>query len=161
MRHVALGCRPACRTHALRTSVVCVMALLSSVVCPTAQTRAVRTLDIYIVDVEGGNATLLVSPSRESVLIDSGNAGAAAVRDAERIMAAVKDAQLSQIDNLITTHWHGDHFGGLPNSPRESRSGISSTTARTFSRLPPWMNFCKRRIHYSTRRRGTSSQDPA
>ena len=89
------------------------MALLSSVVCPTAQTRAVRTLDIYIVDVEGGNATLLVSPSRESVLIDSGNAGAAAVRDAERIMAAVKDAQLSQIDNLITTHWHGDHFGGL------------------------------------------------
>src|SRR2546427_8075664 len=113
MRHVALGCRPACRTHALRTSVVCVMALLSSVVCPTAQTRAVRTLDIYIVDVEGGNATLLVSPSRESVLIDSGNTGAGAVRDAERIMAAVKDAQLSQIDNLITTHWHGDHFGGL------------------------------------------------
>jgi len=54
-----------------------------------------------------------VSPARESVLIDSGNTGAAAVRDAERIMAAVKDAQLSQIDNLITTHWHGDHFGGM------------------------------------------------
>src|SRR5207248_7445512 len=58
-------------------------------------------------------ATLLVSPSGESVLIDSGNAGAGAVRDAERIMAAVKEARLSQIDNLITTHWHGDHFGGM------------------------------------------------
>jgi competence protein ComEC len=54
-----------------------------------------------------------VSPSGESLLIDSGNAGAAAVRDAERIMAAAKEAGLSQIDNLMTTHWHGDHFGGM------------------------------------------------
>src|SRR2546421_10669108 len=74
---------------------------------------ASKNLDIYVIDVEGGNATLFVSPSGESVLIDSGNAGPAAVRDAERIMAAVKDAQLAQIDHLITTHWHGDHFGGL------------------------------------------------
>src|SRR5262249_6092812 len=72
-----------------------------------------QTLDIYVVDVEGGNATLLVSPSRESLLIDTGNAGAAAVRDAGRIMEAVKDARLQRIDHLITTHWHGDHFGGL------------------------------------------------
>jgi beta-lactamase superfamily II metal-dependent hydrolase len=47
------------------------------------------------------------------MLIDTGNAGAAAVRDAERIMAAVKAARLSQIDNLVTTHWHGDHYGGM------------------------------------------------
>jgi competence protein ComEC len=81
-----------------------------------AQTRTPATpatLDIYVVDVEGGNATLFVAPSRESVLIDSGNGGAAAARDADRIMAAVKDARLTQIDHLITTHWHGDHFGGL------------------------------------------------
>ena len=52
-----------------------------------AQTRAINTLDIYVVDVEGGNATLFVSPSRGSLLIDSGNTGAGAVRDAERIMA--------------------------------------------------------------------------
>ena len=90
-----------------------VSALALSVVFPAAQTRAVKTLDIYVVDVEGGNATLFVSPSGESVLIDTGNAGAAAVRDAERIMAAVKDAGLTRIDNLITTHWHGDHFGGM------------------------------------------------
>ena len=55
----------------------------------------------------------MVSPSRESLLIDTGNANAAAVRDVNRIMEAVKDAGLQQIDHLITTHWHGDHFGGL------------------------------------------------
>jgi competence protein ComEC len=71
------------------------------------------TLDMYVVDVEGGNAVLFVTPSGESVLIDSGNGGAGAVRDAERILAAAKDAGLSQIDHLITTHYHGDHIGGL------------------------------------------------
>jgi len=77
-----------------------------------AQTRT--TLDIYVVDVEGGDAVLFTAPTGESLLIDSGNvAPDAAIRDAERIMAAAKDARLSQIDNLITTHWHGDHFGGM------------------------------------------------
>jgi len=75
--------------------------------------QARPSLDIYVVDVEGGNATLFVSPSHESLLIDTGNAGAAAVRDAGRIMEAVKAAGLQQIDHLIITHWHGDHFGGL------------------------------------------------
>jgi beta-lactamase superfamily II metal-dependent hydrolase len=74
---------------------------------------AAQSLTVYVIDVEGGNATLLVTPSRESLLIDTGNAGAAAVRDAGRIMDAVKDAELTQIDHLIITHWHGDHFGGL------------------------------------------------
>ena len=77
-----------------------------------AQTRA--TLDIYVVDVEGGNATLFVSPPGESLLIDTGNLGPeASVRDAERIMAAASDAGLTRIDHLVTTHWHGDHFGGM------------------------------------------------
>jgi beta-lactamase superfamily II metal-dependent hydrolase len=70
-------------------------------------------LRIYVVDVEGGNATLFVGPSGESVLIDTGNGGPAALRDADRIMAAVKDAGLTRIDHLITTHWHGDHFGAM------------------------------------------------
>ena len=79
-----------------------------------AQTRTAQTtLDIYVVDVEGGNAVLFVTPSHESVLIDSGNGGAAAVRDAERIVAAAKDAGLTRIDHLVTTHYHGDHIGGL------------------------------------------------
>src|SRR5258705_2009319 len=79
-----------------------------------AQTPASKTLDIYVVDVEGGNATLFVSPSGESLLMDTGNVGAqAAARDAGRILAAAKAAGLSKIDHVVTTHWHGDHFGGL------------------------------------------------
>ncbi len=90
----------------------CFAALLAGLAPAAAQTRT--TLDIYVVDVEGGNATLFVSPSGQSVLIDTGNvAPEAAIRDAERIAAAAKDARLTQIDHLITTHWHGDHFGGM------------------------------------------------
>ncbi len=85
-----------------------------AVAAPLAQAPRPATLDIYVVDVEGGNATLFVAPSGESLLIDSGNAGqVASVRDAERIMAAAKDAGLTRIDTLITTHWHGDHYGGM------------------------------------------------
>jgi beta-lactamase superfamily II metal-dependent hydrolase len=79
----------------------------------TAQTPQRQTLDIYLVDVEGGNATLFVAPSGESLLIDTGNGGAAATRDADRILAAAKDAGLTQINHLVTTHYHGDHFGAM------------------------------------------------
>src|SRR5262252_5875950 len=78
-----------------------------------AHAQTSKPLNIYVVDVEGGNATLFAAPSGQSVLIDSGNGGPTAVRDAERILAAVKDAGVAQIDHLITTHWHGDHFGGM------------------------------------------------
>ena len=79
-----------------------------------AQARTSKTLDVYVIDVEGGNATLFVTPSGESLLIDTGNAGAAAAaRDSSRIVDAMKDAGVTQIDHLIITHWHGDHFGGL------------------------------------------------
>src|SRR4051812_48171288 len=101
------------RSTPMRASMAFLLVVAFAAVFPGAQTQRASTLDIYVVDVEGGNATLFVAPSGESVLIDSGNGGAAAVRDADRIMAAIKDAGLAQIDNLITTHWHGDHFGGL------------------------------------------------
>src|ERR671936_340825 len=90
----------------------CVTAIVMSAALVSGQRQA-KTLDIYMVDVEGGNATLFVSPSGESLLIDTGNAGTAAPRDAARIVEAAKDAGLTQIDHLITTHWHGDHYGGL------------------------------------------------
>ena len=89
----------------------CFGVIVASAVIASAQTR--RTLDIYVVDVEGGNATLFVSPSGESLLIDTGNGGAAAARDARRILDAAKDAGLTRIDHLITTHYHGDHMGSL------------------------------------------------
>jgi competence protein ComEC len=60
----------------------------------TAQTRTSKSLDIYVVDVEGGNATLFISPNGESVLIDTGNAGGTTGRDAGRILDAAKDAGL-------------------------------------------------------------------
>ena len=66
------------------------LVLLLALVVP--QTRVSKTLNIYVIDVEGGNATLFVAPSGESLLIDTGNIGAAAPRDAGRIMAAMKDA---------------------------------------------------------------------
>jgi competence protein ComEC len=98
----------------MRASVALLSVFALAAVFPAAQTRTSRTLDIYVVDVEGGNATLFVSPSGESLLIDTGNLGPeASVRDAERVMAATKEAGLTQIDHLITTHWHGDHFGGM------------------------------------------------
>lgn len=87
---------------------------LASAWLPAALSAQPRTtLDIYVVDVEGGNATLFVAPTGESLLIDTGNGGPAAVRDAERILAAATDAALTRIDHLITTHYHGDHFGAL------------------------------------------------
>jgi competence protein ComEC len=69
-----------------------------------------KTLDIYIVDTEGGKAALFVSPSGESLLIDAGNPGG---RDTDRIMAAVTEAGLKQIDYLLLTHYHVDHVGGV------------------------------------------------
>ncbi len=69
-----------------------------------------RTLDIYWIDSEGGGSTLIVTPNQESVLIDSGNPGG---RDSERIFRVASEAAgLHQIDHLITTHMHIDHFGG-------------------------------------------------
>ena len=69
-----------------------------------------KRLDLYWIDVEGGAATLLVTPAGETVLIDTGNPGR---RDADRIVKAVTEvAGMKQIDHLIITHYHGDHFGG-------------------------------------------------
>ncbi|HEY7302056.1 MAG TPA: MBL fold metallo-hydrolase [Xanthobacteraceae bacterium] len=101
---------------------VAVAALLAPAGEDEALAQARSALDIYVIDVEGGNATLFVAPSGESLLIDTGNvAPAAAVRDAGRIMEAIKDARLLQIDNLIITHWHGDHYGGLAELAKQIR----------------------------------------
>jgi beta-lactamase superfamily II metal-dependent hydrolase len=69
-----------------------------------------KKLDIYLIDTEGGAATLVVTPKGESLLVDSGNAGE---RDPARILRVVTEvAKLTKIDHHIITHWHDDHFGG-------------------------------------------------
>src|SRR5579863_10125138 len=70
-----------------------------------------RTLDIYWVDVEGGAATLIVSPSGESLLFDSG--WQVGDRDAKRIAAVARQAGLERIDYFILSHFHADHAGGI------------------------------------------------
>ena len=70
------------------------------------------TLDIYWNDVEGGGATLIVTPAGESILIDAGNPGS---RDAGRIFkTATTVAGLKRIDYFLLTHFHRDHYGGIP-----------------------------------------------
>jgi competence protein ComEC len=75
-------------------------------------TLAARSLDIYFIDVEGGGATLITTPEGESILIDSGwrrDDG----RDAHRIVKALHHAGLKDIDYLVTTHFHADHYGSV------------------------------------------------
>ena len=77
----------------------------------TARAAEPRTLDVYWIDVEGGAATLVVTPAGESVLVDAGFPGE---RDARRIhRVATEVAKLPRIDHLVVTHYHADHFGGV------------------------------------------------
>jgi len=100
-----------------------VLLLLALLVAPasspllTKPESARTTLNIYFIDVEGGAATLIVTPAGESVLIDAGWDGANG-RDARRIQEAMQQAGVTAIDHLIVTHYHRDHYGGVPELSR-------------------------------------------
>src|SRR5215831_938427 len=94
--------------------------VLAAPASTTGGTR--RMLQIYFIDVEGGQSTLIVTPEHHSLLIDTGWAGDGAgfrpgdphkARDANRIVAAARDAGITQIDYLLITHFHVDHDGGV------------------------------------------------
>jgi beta-lactamase superfamily II metal-dependent hydrolase len=76
--------------------------------------HAAGTLDIYWIDVEGGAATLIVTPQGQSVLMDTGFAGFGD-RDASRVAHVItKEAGLKRLDYFVASHFHSDHVGGLP-----------------------------------------------
>ena len=88
----------------------------------TARAGAPGTLALYFIDVEGGQSTLIVTPQHRSFLVDAGWAGQGTgfvpgdpqqARDANRILAAARDAGVSRIDYLLITHFHPDHDGGV------------------------------------------------
>jgi beta-lactamase superfamily II metal-dependent hydrolase len=81
-----------------------------------------RTLQIYFVDVEGGQSTLFVPSHGQSLLIDTGW-GYNAFRDANRIVAAMKKAKINKIDYVLITHYHSDHVGGVPQLMQKVKVG--------------------------------------
>lgn len=89
-------------------------------ICFVATAAEQKTLDLYWVDVEGGAGTLIVTPAGESIVIDTGMPGE---RDGKRILKAAREAGLSRIDHLITTHFHIDHFGGAAEIAKEMPIG--------------------------------------
>jgi len=81
-----------------------------------AQTRD-DALQMISVDVEGGGGTVFVTPNKRVVVIDTGNPETSAATgdypSSARIVDAIKAAGGTKVDYLITTHYHGDHYGGL------------------------------------------------
>ncbi len=88
-----------------------ILALLCALLS-TVSLQAAKTLDIYFIDVEGGQSTLIVSPSGQSLLVDAGFPGFNG-RDGDRILQTAKKAGVKQIDYFLATHYHLDHIGGV------------------------------------------------
>ena len=82
------------------------------------QTANAQTLKIYHIDVEQADATLVISPSGKTLLIDSGKNG-----HGSRIKAVMQKAGISRIDHFVSTHYHEDHYGGIDDLSLPVRGG--------------------------------------
>jgi glyoxylase-like metal-dependent hydrolase (beta-lactamase superfamily II) len=107
----SVACRPSKRKPLLRAACLGFLCLGLGVISRAAPVHKNKDLHIYFVDVEGGQATLFVTPAGQSLLIDTGWPGNDD-RDANRIVAAARKAGLSKIDYVLITHFHQDHVGG-------------------------------------------------
>jgi competence protein ComEC len=94
----------------LRKKLFILIAIALAASCANAQAQTRKGMDVYFIDVEGGQSTLIVSPSGQSLLVDTGWPG---TRDADRIMGVARQAGITQIDYLVLTHYHVDHTGGV------------------------------------------------
>ena len=103
---------------------ICSWLVAMALLGPVGASAQQKTLDIYFIDVEGGQSTLIVTPAGETLLIDTGFPGngtfasvpgdPAKARDANRILAAARAAGVTRIDYLLLTHFHADHDGAVP-----------------------------------------------
>jgi competence protein ComEC len=89
---------------------------------PAVQATASKPLEIYFIDVEGGQATLIVDPHGSSLLVDSGWSGFDG-RDAGRIVSAAQAAGVKKLDYVLITHYHRDHVGGVAQLAKEIQIG--------------------------------------
>ena len=94
----------------MRSAIAIVLCLAAGAAGLAGQASRQKTLDIYYIDTEGGQSTLFVAPSGETLLVDTGNGGD---RDLGRIVETLKGAGVKQIDHMWTTHYHSDHVGAL------------------------------------------------
>jgi uncharacterized membrane protein len=104
---------PMNKNMVMRRVALCVAALILASSFASAKSKSDKALNIYFIDVEGGQSTLIVTPAGQSMLVDTGWSDFNG-RDAARIADAAKQAGVSKLDYVWITHYHNDHVGGVP-----------------------------------------------